>query len=69
MSIKGFVTTNGTAKFNFVVSVKGRLISVQADQAVLLGDGDGVKFIIHNDEGLIIAAFKDYDYFFVEGSV
>ena len=68
---KGVVTTNGTAAFNFIVSVKGRLTSVQADQVILLGENDneGVKFIVHNNTKDIVAAFKDYDYFFLEGIV
>lgn len=61
----------GTAHFKFIVSVGDKSIAVQADQAVLLGENDegGVKFIVHNGTKGIVAAFKDYEYFFVEGDV
>ena len=54
-----------SASFIFSVGIKGKVCLIQADSADLIEDGS-VRFVIHNDSKSVVAAFKDYEFFYIE---
>lgn len=54
------------ASFVFVIRVNEETCLVQADSAHITDEGF-LRFVVHNDSKSIVAAFKEYSYFIIEG--
>ena len=57
------------ARFYFKVKVSNdEYVEVQADQ-VIIEDSCVIRFVVHTNPNMIVAAFKGYEYFVVAGEV
>ncbi len=55
------------ARFTWAVKTTGsETCMIQADHVSIL-DGGCIKFILHQDHFPVVAALKEYEYFFIAG--